>query len=119
MVLQSIASELTSGCVAVPAAPAGMNWFRLVCAPGAPVPYTTGVSGSVPLVAGLAGLTAVRPAYQAAGVQGVCQLPVTCTGPPGVSLPLSNSRLCSTMRPLAGGHACAAVALSLTSRPAL
>src|SRR5262245_58587592 len=78
-----------------------------------------GVSGSLPFEDGLAGLTAVRLAYQAAGVQGEVQLPVTCTGPPlGGSLPLSKSRLCSTTRPVAGGQACAAVALSETSKPA-
>src|SRR5262245_58997388 len=76
-----------------------------------------GVSGSLPFADGLAGLTAVRLAYHAAGVQGEVQLPVTCTGPP-LSLPLSKRRLCSTTRPVAGGQACAAVALSETSRPA-
>src|SRR5215471_11872239 len=77
-----------------------------------------GVSGSVPLVAGFDGLTAVRLPYHVAALQGAVQLPDTCTGPP-LSLPLSKSRLCSTMRPVGGvgGQACAAVALSVTRIP--
>src|SRR5262249_51386542 len=75
-----------------------------------------GVSGLVPFVEGFAGSTAGSVAYHAAGVQGDVQLPDTCTGPP-LSLPLSKSRLCSTVRAVAGGQACAAVALSVTRRP--
>src|SRR5262249_62320559 len=90
---------------------------RAVCGGGARVPAARGVWGSVPLLRGLAGLPAVGEPYHVVGLQGDVQLPVTCTGPP-VSLPLLNSRLCSTTRPVAGGQACAAVALSLTSRPA-
>src|SRR5262249_29000837 len=76
-----------------------------------------GVRGLVPLVDGLVGSTDGSVAYHAAGVQGTVQLPDTCTGPP-LSLPLSNSRLCSTSRPMGpGGQASAAVALSFTTGP--
>src|SRR5262249_9423093 len=78
----------------------------------------TGVFGLAPLVVGFVGSTDGSVAYHAVGVQGLFQFPVTCSGAP-VSFPLLNSRVCSTRRPAGpGGQACAAAALSLTSRPA-
>src|SRR5262249_51046768 len=114
MVLQFMASELTFPSVATPAAPAGTNWSRLRL-PGKP----SGRFGFVPsLPVATVGSIPVNPENHVPGLHGTVQLPAAATGPP-VSLPLWNSMVLDTTRPVAGEHACAAVALSETPSPRL